>query len=119
MIGRRQPPLIADPEQWPVLGPTVRSAELRSERLELGASGTVATIVGLELGFEITADDQGARWAWRVAGVAATDHVVEPLGANQCRVSFGVPWPAAPYLAVCQVALQRLDTLALREGSSS
>lgn len=111
--------LIADPEQWPEWGPTVRSADLQGEQLELGATGTVTTMVGLKLGFEITDYVEGERWAWKVAGVAATDHVVEPSGADECKVSFGVPWPAAPYLAVCQLALQRLDTVALREGSSS
>lgn len=110
--------LITDPEQWPAWGPTVRSAELRGDQLDLGAMGTVTTLGGLKLEFEITAYDPGVRWAWKVAGVAATDHVVKPLGTNRCRVDFGVAWPAAPYLTVCQLALRRLDALALRERSS-
>ena len=33
-------------------------------------------------------------------------------GPDWCRVSFGAPWVAAPYLAVCRMALSRLDGLA-------
>ena len=109
--------LLTDLEAWPEWGPTVRGAELRSERLEAGAVGTVTTAIGVEVGFEVTAYEEGARWAWRVAGVPATDHTVEALGANRCRVGFGVPWPAGPYLAVCQIALQRLHQLAREEAA--
>lgn len=47
-----------------------------------------------------------------VAGVPATDHTVESLGPDRCRVSFGAPWVAVPYLAVCRLASSRLDGLA-------
>ena len=104
--------LITDPDQWPKWGPTVRNAELEGDRLALGVEGTVTTLLGVELPFEVTAYEPGARWAWKVAGVDATDHVVAPLGADRCRVGFGVPWPVAPYLAVCQIALRRLDAMA-------
>lgn len=104
--------LITDLEAWSSWGPTVRAVDLRSERLEPGALGTVTTVLGAELGFEITEYEDGSRWAWKVAGVPATNHTVESLGAHRCRVGFGVPWPAAPYLAVCYLALQRLDGLA-------
>lgn len=104
--------LLVDPERWSSWGPTVRGAVLEDHRLRLGSQGTVTTVVGLRLPFEITAFEGGARWAWRVAGVPATDHTVEPLGPDRCRVGFGVPWAAAPYLAVCRMALSRLDELA-------
>jgi len=80
--------------------------------LRLGSRGVVTTVGGLRLPFEITAFERGTRWAWSVAGVPATDHTVEPLGPDQCRVRFGAPWVAAPYLAVCRMALSRLDGLA-------
>jgi hypothetical protein len=107
--------LLADPEQWPIWGSTVQGVELRSERFELGATGTVTTVFGVELNFEITHFDPGVRWAWKVGGVPATDHTVEPLGADRCRVGFGVPWAVAPYLSVCQQALQRLERIATQE----
>ncbi|MFT7473968.1 MAG: hypothetical protein ACI81L_000884 [Verrucomicrobiales bacterium] len=88
------------------------SAELAQERFELGATGTVTTALGPQLGFEITAYEPGSRWAWKVAGIDATDHKVQPLADGQCQVSFGVPWVVAPYLAVVQIALRRIKSLA-------
>ncbi len=97
---------------WPAWGPTVRGAELDTDTLEAGATGVVTTVVGVRLPFEITSFEDGARWAWKVAGVPATDHTVQALGAERCRVGFGVPWAAAPYLAVCRVALRRIRSIA-------
>jgi hypothetical protein len=104
--------LLVDPEAWPKWGPTVQRAAVEGGPLRLGARGTVVATPGLTLPFEVVAWEPGARWAWKVAGVEATDHRVEALGPDRCRVSFGVPWPAAPYLAVCRMALRRLDGLA-------
>ena len=109
--------LLTNPDMWPAWGPTVRGVHLEGQHLSVGATGTVTTILGLDVGFEITAVDEGARWAWKVAGIPATDHTVEPLGPDRCRAGFAVPWPAAPYLAVCRVALGRLDELASLEGA--
>jgi hypothetical protein len=106
--------VLTDLEQWPEWGPSVRKARVRGGHLAPGATGTITTAVGVELGFEITTYEPGVRWAWKVAGIGATDHRVEPLGATRCRVGFGVPWPAAAYLAVCRVALHRIDVAARR-----
>ncbi|MGF1598061.1 MAG: SRPBCC family protein [Acidimicrobiales bacterium] len=107
--------LLTELDRWPQWGPTVRRAVLVGDRLEKGARGTVTTVFGVRLPFEITAYDEGTRWAWRVAGVQATDHTVTTLGPERCRVGFGVPWPAAPYLAVCRVALDRLESIAIHD----
>jgi hypothetical protein len=104
--------LMVNPERWPTWGPSVRGAVLDGPDLRLGSRGVVTTVGGLRLPFEITAYESGTRWAWTVAGVPATDHTVESLGPNRCRVSFGTPWLAAPYLGVCRMALSRLDGLA-------
>jgi hypothetical protein len=104
--------LLTNPNKWSVWGPTVRSADLQGQPLSVGATGTVTTVLGLDAAFEVTAFEQGARWAWKVAGIPATDHTVEPLAPNRCRAGIAVPWPAAPYLAVCRIALRRLDDLA-------
>jgi hypothetical protein len=107
--------LLTDPQQWPSWGPTVRGVELKGERFELGATGTISSVAGVELSFEITDFDPGARWAWNVAGIPATDHTVELVEAGRCRVGFGVPWAAAPYLSVCRLALQRLERIATQD----
>jgi len=106
--------LLVDPAAWPRWGPSVRRASVEGGTLELGARGKVVTAMGVTLGFEITTFERGSRWAWRVGGVKATDHRVEPLGPRRCRVGFGVAWVAAPYLAVCRIALGRLDQLATK-----
>ena len=105
--------LLTDVERWPEWGPSVRAATIVGDRVESGATGTLTPAVGPDFSFEITDVEPGVRWAWKVAGVDATDHTVEPLGADRCRVGFGVPWPMAPYLAVCGIALRRLDHLAV------
>lgn len=105
--------LLTDLDAWPRWGPSVRAATIDAPALACGARGRVTTAVGVEVPFEVTRYEPGRHWAWRVAGVPATDHVVEPLGADRCRVGFGVPWPAAAYLAVCRAALSRLENMAL------
>ena len=79
--------------------------------LSAGAQGPVWTAVGLPLRFSITDFDPGHRWAWTVAGVAATGHEVIGV-AEGYRVRFDVPWWAAAYLPVCAVALTRIEALA-------
>lgn len=104
-----------NPERWPAWGPSVRSAQVESGQLAAGARGTVTTVLGVDLPFEVTVFEDRARWAWKVAGVGATDHTVVAIGPDRCRVGFGLPWPASPYLAVCKIALRRLDALATHE----
>lgn len=105
--------LLVDTDVWPSWGPSVKAVTLDDDELRLGSTGTVQTVVGLRLPFQITAFDPGRSWSWSVAGIAATDHRVEPLGVGRCRAAFGAPWLASPYLVVCRRALMRLDKLAL------
>lgn len=100
--------LLTDPARWPSWGPSVRSAVVDGGVLRGGATGSVRTVLGVTVPFEVTAFEAGRRWAWKVGGVEATDHRVEPLGPGRCRVGFGVPWAAAPYLGVCRLAIGRL-----------
>ncbi|MCC5953377.1 MAG: SRPBCC family protein [Acidimicrobiia bacterium] len=105
--------LFAEVDLWPQWGPSVRSASVDGGGpLCTGATGQVVTAAGVRLPFEITEWVDLHRWSWRVAGVPATDHEVTSLGLDRCRVGFGVPWPAAPYLAVCRRALATMDRLA-------
>ena len=104
--------LLADVREWPRWGPSVRRAALDDGGSELsaGAQGTVWTAVGLPLRFSITDFDPGRRWAWTVAGVAATGHEVIAIPGG-CRVRFDTPWWAAAYLPVCAAALTRIEAL--------
>ncbi len=104
--------LLTQIEFWPAWGPSVRSVDLDGERLKKGSTGTLTTVLGLRLGFKITGFESNVGWSWEVAGLEATEHRVERRGADRCCVGFGVPWLFAPYIAVCQLALRRLDALA-------
>lgn len=106
--------VLVDLDQWPGWGPTVRAAELDGggRRLRAAARGTVTTAVGVSVPFVVTRWVAGARWSWDVAGMPATSHSVQPLGADRCALTFGVPWFAVPYLAVCRVAAERIADLA-------
>ena len=107
--------LLSDLDHWPAWGPTVHSAALTGGSFGAGATGTLTTVLGLRLPFEITGFSDGSRWAWKVAGVPATDHTVQALGPERSRIGFGVPWPAAPYLAVCRMALRRLESITIQD----
>lgn len=106
--------LLTDVSEWPRWGPSVRRAALSDGATELGPGvrGTVWTAAGVALGFTIADFDPGRRWGWRVAGIPATGHevIADPGG---CRAVFEVPWWAAPYGAVCAVALARIERIAV------
>jgi len=111
-------------QYWPQWGPSVRGAQLTGGKLnvgavEPGATGTVTTVIGVELGFEVTRFEPGTYWAWKVAGFDATEHTVESLGDTSSRAGFGVGWIASPYLAVGQIALRRIKNMAEKSGVSS
>jgi hypothetical protein len=67
--------------------------------------------LGIWLPFYITTFEDGRYWDWRVAGLAATGHRVDPLGSRRCRLSFTVPAWAIGYGIVCRRALTHIDGL--------
>jgi hypothetical protein len=50
-------------------------------------------------------------WDWRVGGITATGHRVDPLGPHHCRLAFTMPRWAAPYRVICRAALKRIERL--------
>lgn len=104
--------LLVDLDAWPKWGPTIRRARLDAPHTELGlhATGTVQTSLLVAVPFEVTEFEPGRRWAWKVGGVPATRHRVDPVGSG-ARVSISVPWWSAPYLTVCSVAVRRIDAM--------
>ena len=110
--------LLTDLESWPVWGPTVTGARLDAGLFERGATGTVDTVLGVGLPFEVVEFDEGKSWAWNVAGVPATEHLVVAK-RDSCRAGFGVPWPFAAYLGICHIALRRLEDLAVSGKETS
>jgi uncharacterized protein YndB with AHSA1/START domain len=106
--------LLVDTTAWPSWGPTVAEARLSEPGTSIvhGSRGRVRPVVGPWVPFEVTELVPGVRWSWRVAGIPVTTHEVEAVGAG-CRVRFGVPVWAPAYLAVCALALRRIERLAL------
>jgi hypothetical protein len=104
--------LFVDLDAWPLWGPSVSAAWLDPPhtQLESHVTGTVRTSIGVAVPFTVTEFERGRHWAWKVAGVPATHHRVEPAD-NGSRASMAVPFWAAGYLTVCAVALRRLDAL--------
>jgi uncharacterized protein YndB with AHSA1/START domain len=108
--------LLTDVDCWPLWGPTVHSANtMDGGPLALGTRGSVETVAGVTLSFEITEFTEGSSWSWKVVGIPATDHSVTPTPGG-CRVRIAVPLLATPYLAVCQVAVGRIARLAVAAG---
>ena len=82
--------LLTDTEAWPEWGPSIRAVTSDSGRwIGAGATGSVTTAIGITLPFVVTRFADGRGWSWRVAGVAATDHSVEAIDADRCRVALG------------------------------
>ena len=103
--------ILVDLEVWPQWGPTVTRAELDGGTFGQGARGRVWTPVGVALPFVICEFDPGRVWGWRVAGVSATRHGVEP-GVAGCRAWMSAPLWAPAYLPVLEVALRRIARIA-------
>ncbi len=102
--------LLTDTDRWPEWGPSVRAVECTDREIRAGSTGRVETVLGIRVPFEIVTCEP-YRWTWRVAGIPATGHRVEPLGENRCQVVFEMPLPAAGYVPVCRRALDRIAHL--------
>ncbi|GAB98656.1 hypothetical protein GONAM_02_01790 [Gordonia namibiensis NBRC 108229] len=103
---------ITDVSSWPRWGPTVTGARVFGDaELASGVRGTITTIAGVPLPFEITEFVDGRSWAWKVGGVNATRHEVIPV-AGGCVLSFGAPLWAVAYLPVLAIALPRIERIA-------
>lgn len=104
--------VLVDLRAWPKWGPTISRARLDPPHSELAlhVTGTVQTSLGFAVPFVVTEFEPGRHWAWKVAGVPATHHRVEPVG-DQTRATITVPPWAIAYLAVCVIGLRRIDDM--------
>ncbi len=105
--------LLATPARWSEWGPSVRGVTCAGDTapVRAGTRGRVRTAVGPSLPFVVTAVEPGRSWDWRVAGIRATGHRVEPVNDTHARVVLTVPIWAAPYALVCRRALTRIAAL--------
>ncbi|MBM9536198.1 SRPBCC family protein [Desulfobulbus alkaliphilus] len=103
--------LLIDTRRWPEWGPSIIGVESTERCIGPRTTGRVRTAIGLWLPFRITHFISNEQWRWRVAGIPATGHRVEPVAPDMTRVIFEVPLLAAPYLVVCRLAAQRIKTI--------
>ncbi len=108
--------VMSEPRLWSRWGPSVRDVTPEGLQLRSGARGQILTVIGIWVPFEITSVTDGRSWEWRVLGVPATGHLVQPVGPRRSRVSFELPLLAFPYAVVCAVALRRIERLAVLRG---
>ena len=103
--------LITDTRAWPRWGPTVRAVDCPERYIRAGSTGRVRTPFGIWLPFTIEQFEPQRYWDWRVGGVYATGHRVEPRGPDRCELFFTVPIWGAGYGIVCRAALNRIERL--------
>lgn len=83
--------ILTDTREWPIWGPSVRAVDAPSHLIGPSMRGRIQTPVGLWLPFEITRREPEHACSWRVAGVEATGHRIDPLDPGRCRVTFEIP----------------------------
>ncbi len=101
--------LITDTTLWPSWGPTVKAVRSPERYICKGSKGRVLTAVGLWLPFVVTEYERHRFWSWKVASIKATGHRVQPTDMGGGYLWFEVPIIAAPYLVICQMALNRIE----------
>lgn len=108
--------LLTDTRYWPSWGPSVVGVDIDDPVIDAGSRGRVRTPVGVWIPFSVI-DCADYRWTWRVAGIRATGHRVDPAGPDRCRVAFEVPLWAPWYLPVVWLALRRIARLARSDAA--
>jgi hypothetical protein len=103
--------LITDTWRWKEWGPSIVDVRCSDRYIKTGSSGQVKTIIGIWLPFIISDYEHGRRWSWLIAGIQATGHRIESIGADHCRLIFEVPSLALPYALICILAESRIAKL--------
>jgi hypothetical protein len=102
---------LIDTTTWPQWGPSVTEVECGNQFIRQGTEGRVKTVGGFWLPFTISRYEEGRFWSWKVAGIPATGHRIEPQEDGFCTLTFEVPILAAPYTFICKIALNRIAVI--------
>lgn len=103
--------ILTDTQLWPVWGPSVKEVYCEQRRIGPESAGRIKTALGFWVPFTVTEYRDQHFWAWRIGRFGATGHRLVKNDGNSSTVAFDMPWYAAPYLAVCLVALRRIRRL--------
>lgn len=107
--------ILTDTAQWVHWGPSIRGVQCSERHIKQGSRGRAQTALGFWVSFEVTDYVHERYWSWRVSGIRATGHRIEPLADDMCRLAFEVPVFAMPYVALCAIAVRRISWIAERK----
>ena len=103
--------LLTDTTAWMDWGPSIKEIDCEHRYIQTGSKGRIKTVLGFWAPFIITEVNDLRYWSWRVFHIRATGHRIETIDATCCRLVFEVPFWAAPYALICQVAASRIAHL--------
>ncbi len=101
--------IITDTTRWPKWGPSIIAVDSVDKYIRKGTRGRVKTLFGIWLPFVITDFDDQRYWSWKIWGIRATGHRIEPVDEFKCNIFFEVPSIALPYLFICWIAIKRIE----------
>lgn len=104
--------VLIDTHQWPVWGPSVKAVRSPRQYIDAGLKGSIQTVLGFWVPFEVTEFEHLQFWNWKVAGIPATGHRLKILDQDHCELIFDMPFAAFPYALVCRQATRRIGRLA-------
>ena len=104
--------VLIDTHQWPVWGPSVKAVRSPRQYIDAGLKGSIQTVLGFWVPFEITDFEPLCFWSWKVAGIPATGHRLKILDQNHCELIFAMPFVAFPYALICRQAARHIGRLA-------
>lgn len=107
--------VLIDTRQWPVWGLSVRAVKSPGQYIDAGLKGSLQTVIGLWVPFEITDFESLHFWSWKVAGIPATGHRLTKIDENHSELIFEMPAVALPYALICRQAARRIGRLAQTE----
>jgi hypothetical protein len=104
--------VLIDTYQWPVWGPSVKAVRSPRQYIDAGLKGSIQTVLGFWVPFEITDFEHLQFWNWKVADIPATGHRLKILDQDHCELIFEMPFAAFPYALICRQAARRIGRLA-------
>ena len=104
--------ILVDTRLWPLWGSSIIAVDCPQRWIAQGVEGWVKTALRIWLPFKISSFDAPLCWNWDVAGIPATGHRLQRLGADRCELIFEVPYGIFFYAAICRRAMENIARLA-------
>jgi hypothetical protein len=111
--------ILTDTHLWPAWGPSLITVDCDDRYIKPGSSGRVKTVLRFWLPFTVTTCRQMDFWTWNIGPVQATGHRIIRNNETSCTLCFDMQWWAFAYIAVCWLALIRIDKIASAKSNSA